>query len=149
MIGSVMFLLAVSRRLSCLARIVPKEVVRGIQLGFEIDLATLALKDFAASEQLQGEWLALVSVFPKPVLGIVLLFKRLRSRRWCAMSRPIAMRSGSPLPSQPPTVAQSGSGGFEPSQARFVNRQAFALKRRGCVACCSSPCRSFCCWHCF
>jgi MFS superfamily sulfate permease-like transporter len=53
-IGASMLLLASSGALSWLARVVPKEAVRGIQLGLGITLATLALKDYAADGGKRG-----------------------------------------------------------------------------------------------
>jgi MFS superfamily sulfate permease-like transporter len=53
-IGGGMLLLAVSGALGWLARVVPKEVVRGIQLGLGVTLATLALKDYAAEGGARG-----------------------------------------------------------------------------------------------
>jgi MFS superfamily sulfate permease-like transporter len=61
-IGVAMLLLAVTGLLDWLVRVVPKEVVRGIQLGLGITLATLALKEYAGSEGAGGYVLALVSV---------------------------------------------------------------------------------------
>lgn len=61
-IGVAMLLLAVTGLLDWLVRVVPKEVVRGIQLGLGITLATLALKEYAGSEGAGGYALALVSV---------------------------------------------------------------------------------------
>lgn len=61
-IGAVMLLLALTGSLDWLARTVPKEVVRGIQLGLGITLATLALKQYAAADGAAGYLLAIVSV---------------------------------------------------------------------------------------
>lgn len=61
-IGVVMLLLAVTGLLDWLVRVVPKEVVRGIQLGLGITLATLALKEYAGADGAGGYALALVSV---------------------------------------------------------------------------------------
>jgi MFS superfamily sulfate permease-like transporter len=61
-IGVAMLLLAATGLLDWLVRVVPKEVVRGIQLGLGISLATLALKQYAGSEGAGGYVLALVSV---------------------------------------------------------------------------------------
>jgi MFS superfamily sulfate permease-like transporter len=61
-IGAAMLVLAVTGLLDWLARVVPKEVVRGIQLGLGITLATLALREYAAADGLPGYGLALVAV---------------------------------------------------------------------------------------
>lgn len=49
-IGAMMLLLAATGLLDTIARIVPKAVVRGIQLGLGMSLATIALKDYAARD---------------------------------------------------------------------------------------------------
>ena len=61
-IGVAMLVLAVTGLLDWLARVVPKEVVRGIQLGLGITLATLALKEYASADGLIGFLLAAVCV---------------------------------------------------------------------------------------
>lgn len=61
-VGAAMLLLAATGWLDRLARLVPKEVVRGIQLGLGIALATLALREYASAEGTQGYVLALVAV---------------------------------------------------------------------------------------
>lgn len=86
-IGVVMLLLTVTGLLDLLARVVPKEVVRGMQLGLGITLATLALKDYAGSDGVPGYVLAGVSVVlllvlrrqhrvpaPLAVMGLGLLY---------------------------------------------------------------------------
>jgi predicted benzoate:H+ symporter BenE len=60
-IGVAMLLLAVTGLLDWLARVVPKEVVRGIQLGLGTTLATLALREHVSSEGAAGYVLAAVS----------------------------------------------------------------------------------------
>jgi len=57
-IGVVMLLLAVTGLLDWLARVVPREVVRGIQLGLGVTLATLALRDYASRDGAIGYALA-------------------------------------------------------------------------------------------
>ncbi len=59
-IGVAMLLLAVSGGLSWLARVVPKCVVRGIQFGLGLSLASLALKDYVQSDGVAGNILAAV-----------------------------------------------------------------------------------------
>jgi len=89
-VGVVMLLLAVTGLLDWLAKVVPKEVVRGIQLGLGITLATLALKQYVGAEGTGGYILAAVSVgllltlhgqrrLPAPlvVMGLGLLYASL------------------------------------------------------------------------
>ena len=57
-IGVVMLLLAVTGLLSALARAVPKSVVRGIQLGLGLQLASIALRDYIPAEGAPGYVLA-------------------------------------------------------------------------------------------
>jgi MFS superfamily sulfate permease-like transporter len=71
-IGVAMLVLAGSGALDWLVRVVPREVVRGIQLGLGITLATLALKDYASADGTAGYVLAAVSV------GVLLLLRRRR-----------------------------------------------------------------------
>lgn len=61
-IGVAMLFLAATGLLDWLTRVVPKEVVRGIQLGLGITLATLALKSYVAADGTAGYLLAVVSV---------------------------------------------------------------------------------------
>jgi xanthine/uracil/vitamin C permease (AzgA family) len=71
-IGIAMLLLSVSGLIDALARAIPKNVVRGIQLGLGLQLATLALKDYVPADGLPGYALAGVSF----VIAIVLLGNR-------------------------------------------------------------------------
>ncbi len=57
-IGATMLLLTVTGLLSWLARVVPKSVVRGIQLGLGLQLAALALRKFIPADGPSGLWLA-------------------------------------------------------------------------------------------
>ena len=59
-IGIVMLLLTVTGGITWLARIVPKAVVRGLQLGLGIQLAMLALRDYVQSDGARGYVLAAV-----------------------------------------------------------------------------------------
>jgi MFS superfamily sulfate permease-like transporter len=68
-IGVAMLVLAATGLLDWLARIVPKEVVRGIQLGLGIMLAMLALKEYAGADGAIGYGLVVVSV------GLLLLLR--------------------------------------------------------------------------
>jgi MFS superfamily sulfate permease-like transporter len=61
-IGAAMIFLAVTGLLDWLVRVVPKEVVRGIQLGLGMTLATLALRDYAGSDGLAGYALVILAV---------------------------------------------------------------------------------------
>jgi MFS superfamily sulfate permease-like transporter len=68
-----MLLLAGTGLLDLLARVVPREVVRGIQLGLGITLATLALKEYAGADGAAGYGLALAA-------AVLLLALRRQSR---------------------------------------------------------------------
>ena len=68
-IGAVMLLLALTGLLDWMARAVPKEVVRGIQLGLGITLATLALRSYIPSGGAWGYALAGASMAMLLVLG--------------------------------------------------------------------------------
>lgn len=57
-IGCIMLILSVSGWINWIAKMIPKSVVRGIQLGLGIQLASLALKDFVGAEGLNGYILA-------------------------------------------------------------------------------------------
>lgn len=57
-IGVIMLLLSVTGLIDWLARVVPKNVIRGIQFGLGLQLATLALKDYVQSDGVSGYWLA-------------------------------------------------------------------------------------------
>ena len=69
-IGAAMLFLTATGLLDWLVRIVPKEVVRGIQLGLGATLATLALKDYAGAHGAAGYLLAAGS------LVALLVFRR-------------------------------------------------------------------------
>ena len=60
-IAVIMLVLTLTGLLDCLARWVPKCVVRGIQLGLGINLALLALKDYVARDGVSGYVLAAVA----------------------------------------------------------------------------------------
>jgi len=69
-IGIVMLLLTVSGLINWLARVVPKSVIRGIQFGLGLQLATLALKDYVQADGVLGYWLAGIAfVFTLFLLG--------------------------------------------------------------------------------
>ncbi len=71
-IGVTMLLLSVSGLIDWLARIVPKNVVRGIQFGLGLQLATLALKEYVQADGIAGYWLALVAF----ILAVIFLGNR-------------------------------------------------------------------------
>lgn len=60
-IGIVMLLLTVTGGIVWLARVVPKPVVRGLQLGLGIQLALLALRDYVQADGVRGYALAAVA----------------------------------------------------------------------------------------
>ena len=53
-----MLALTVTGLIDLLARVVPKTVVRGIQFGLGVQLATLALKNYVQGDGARGHWLA-------------------------------------------------------------------------------------------
>ncbi len=59
-IGISMLLLTITGLVDWVARIIPKAVVRGIQLGLGFQLASIALKDYAGREGMHGWLLAAV-----------------------------------------------------------------------------------------
>ena len=71
-IGVTMLFLSLTGLIDWLARVVPKSVVRGIQLGLGLQLATLALKDYVQADGAPGYWLAAVAF----VLAAVLIGNR-------------------------------------------------------------------------
>src|SRR5512132_2940639 len=71
-IGIVMLALTVSGGITWLARVVPKAVVRGLQLGLGIQLAMLALKDYVQADGARGYVLAALAF----VIVIALLGNR-------------------------------------------------------------------------
>jgi len=68
-IGLVMLALSLTGVLYRLVRLIPKAVVRGLQLGLGISLCSLAIKEYVATQQWQGYVLAAVTF----VLVIILL----------------------------------------------------------------------------
>ncbi|MCU1265638.1 MAG: transporter [Acidobacteria bacterium] len=59
-IGALMLLLTVTGLIDLLARVVPRAVVRGIQFGLGLQLATLALKDYVKGDGARGYVLAAI-----------------------------------------------------------------------------------------
>ncbi|UOG75059.1 putative sulfate/molybdate transporter [Hymenobacter tibetensis] len=82
-IGISMFFLSVTGLIDSLARLVPKPVVRGIQFGLALQLATLALKQYVPADGLPGYALAAV--------GFVVTVVLLGNRRWPAALVVIAL----------------------------------------------------------
>lgn len=68
-IGVVMLMLSLSGALDWLARIIPKVVIRGLQLGLGITLALLAFRQYIPADQSSGYMLALLSFIL--VLGLM------------------------------------------------------------------------------
>ncbi|WP_045687464.1 putative sulfate/molybdate transporter [Hymenobacter sp. AT01-02] len=75
-IGVSMLVLSVSGLIDKLAQLVPKPVIRGIQFGLALQLATLALKEYVPADGLPGYWLAAAAFLVTAVL--------LGNRRWPA-----------------------------------------------------------------
>src|SRR5882762_1367918 len=71
-IGILMLLLTVTGLIDLLARVVPKAVVRGIQFGLGLQLATLALKDYLKADGAKGYVLAAIAF----VLIVILIGNR-------------------------------------------------------------------------
>jgi hypothetical protein len=71
-IGCIMLILALSGVIDWIGRVVPKSVVRGVQFGLGLQLASLALKDYVRAESTLGYWLAAVTF----VLTLLLLGNR-------------------------------------------------------------------------
>jgi hypothetical protein len=57
-IGLAMLCITAFGLIDWLNRVVPKSVVRGIQLGLGLQLASLALREYVGAEQVTGYWLA-------------------------------------------------------------------------------------------
>lgn len=71
-IGACMLLLTVTGAIDWLVRVIPAEVIRGIQFGLGLKLASIALGNYVASDGWAGYTLAAVC------LGIVLLMRNVR-----------------------------------------------------------------------
>ncbi|MBC7447958.1 MAG: transporter [Hymenobacteraceae bacterium] len=82
-IGGTMLLLTLTGLIDQLARLVPKPVVRGIQLGLALQLTTLALREYVPADGLGGYALAAVAF----VLTVALL----GNRRWPAALLVVAL----------------------------------------------------------
>jgi xanthine/uracil/vitamin C permease (AzgA family) len=82
-IGLLMLLLTVTGLIDLLARVVPKAVVRGIQFGLGLQLATLALKDYVKADGAKGYVLA--------AIAFVLIVMLIGNRRYPAALFVIAL----------------------------------------------------------
>lgn len=82
-IGVIMLLLTVTGLIGWLARVVPKTVVRGIQFGLGLQLATLALKDYVQADGVAGYALA--------AAGLVITVALMGNRRFPAALFVIAL----------------------------------------------------------
>ena len=82
-IGILMLFLTITGLVDVLARVVPKAVVRGIQFGLGLQLATLALKDYVGADGARGYVLA--------ALGFVVVVVLMGNRRYPAALFVIAM----------------------------------------------------------
>jgi len=71
-IGILMLLLTVTGLIDLLARVAPKAVVRGIQFGLGLQLATLALKDYVKGDGARGYVLAAIAF----VIVVILIGNR-------------------------------------------------------------------------
>jgi MFS superfamily sulfate permease-like transporter len=71
-IGAVMLLLSATGLIDWLARVIPKSVVRGIQFGLGLQLASVALKDYVQSDGPSGYVLAAIAF----VLAVALIGNR-------------------------------------------------------------------------
>lgn len=82
-IGVSMFLLSLTGLIDALARLVPKAVVRGIQFGLALQLATLALKQYVPADGLPGYALA--------TGAFLIIVTLIGNRRWPAALLVIAL----------------------------------------------------------
>ena len=73
-IGIAMLVLTLTGSITWLARVVPKAVVRGLQLGLGIQLAMLALKDYVQADGIRGYILA--------AIGFVIVIALFGNRRF-------------------------------------------------------------------
>jgi MFS superfamily sulfate permease-like transporter len=60
-IGFIMLFFSISGLLDWLAKFIPKSVVRGIQFGLGLQLATLALKEYVPADGIAGYWLTFIA----------------------------------------------------------------------------------------
>jgi xanthine/uracil/vitamin C permease (AzgA family) len=60
-IGITMLILTVTGLVDWLARVIPKSVIRGIQFGLGLKLASIALKNYVMADGIPGYWLAAIA----------------------------------------------------------------------------------------
>ena len=73
-IGITMLLLTVTGLIDWLARVIPKSVIRGIQFGLGLKLASIALKNYVMVDGIPGYWLA--------AIGFVLIIFLIGNRKY-------------------------------------------------------------------
>ncbi|MEE9550740.1 MAG: putative sulfate/molybdate transporter [Candidatus Binatia bacterium] len=73
-IGITMLLLTVTGLIDWLGRVIPKSVIRGIQFGLGLNLASIALKNYVVADSIPGYWLA--------ALGFVITILLIGNRRY-------------------------------------------------------------------
>lgn len=73
-IGITMLFLTVTGLVDWLARVIPKSVIRGIQFGLGLKLASVALKNYVMADGIPGYWLA--------AIGFVLIIFLIGNRKY-------------------------------------------------------------------
>lgn len=73
-IGITMMLLTVTGLIDWLVRVIPKSVIRGVQFGLGLKLASIALKNYVPADGIPGYWLA--------AIGFVLTIFLIGNRRY-------------------------------------------------------------------
>jgi xanthine/uracil/vitamin C permease (AzgA family) len=73
-IGLTMMLLTVTGLIDWLVRVIPKSVIRGVQFGLGLKLASIALKNYVPADGIPGYWLA--------TIGFVLTVFLIGNRRY-------------------------------------------------------------------
>lgn len=73
-IGITMMLLTVTGLIDWLVRVIPKSVIRGVQFGLGLKLASIALKNYVPADGIPGYWLA--------TIGFVLTVFLIGNRRY-------------------------------------------------------------------
>lgn len=71
-IGVVMLILTISGLIEWLSQVIPKCVIRGIQFGLGLQLATLAFKEYVNGDGIYGYWLAGIAF----ILAVIFLKNR-------------------------------------------------------------------------
>ena len=71
-IGITMLLLTVTGLIDWLGRVIPKSVIRGVQFGLGLKLASIALKNYVVADSIPGYWLAAIGF----VITILLIGNR-------------------------------------------------------------------------